>query len=339
MKKFLILFLVLTVAGFFLIGAGQKEKAAGGGEKEQYYWIASVSTIPLFLFHDYPTLKQEAESWGAEIHFQGPTNIDIELQNTILEQVMTKKPAGVLFMPFGEGHNSTIDKAIDSGIPLVCIDGDAPNTKRLSYSGTDWVQLGKKQAREMAKLLGGKGEVMLSAIIPNDNTRKARLGIEEEMKNYPGIKILGLQNDKGLVEEAARLAAEHIQANPEIDGFIGIDAASGPGIAKAVEEAGKVGKIKIVCVDNTPDIVEAVKKGVIQAAIVQKREAFEVWGFRVLYAYNHPATPIMQKYKELGMPMIPNEILTGVLVMTPDNVNDVIEVLDYQESVYKEMGL
>jgi ribose transport system substrate-binding protein len=240
-------------------------------------------------------------------------------------------------MPFGEGHNSTINKCIESGIPLVCIDGDAPNSKRLCYSGTDWVTLGRVQAREMARLLGGKGQIQLSAVIPNDNTRKARQGIEEEMKNYPGIKILGLLNDKGNVEEAARLAAEQIQANPNIDGFIGIDAASGPGIARAVEEAGKIGKIKIVCVDNTPDIVEAVQKKVIQAAIVQKREAFEVWGFRALYAYNHPGSMIMQKYKELGMAMIPNEMLTGVLVMTPDNVGPVLDVFRYQEQVYKGM--
>ena len=80
------------------------------------------------------------------------------------------------------------------------------------------------------------------------------------------------------------------------------------------------------------------KKGVISASIVQKREAFEVWGFRVLYAYNHPATPIMAKYKELGMAMIPKEILTGVMIMTPDNVSDVIDVLNYQEEVYKQMG-
>lgn len=336
MKRVLTILLLTLLCSGLVFAGGQKEKAGSGAEKEQYYWIASLSTLPLFLFHDYPTLKQEAESWGAEIQFQGPTNIDIEMQNSILEQIMVKKPAGILFMPFGEGHNSTIDRVIDSGIPLVAIDGDAPNSKRLCYSGTDWVELGRNQARVMAELLGGKGEVMLCAIIPNDNTRKARLGIEEEMAKYPGIKILGLMNDKGSVEEAARLAAEHMQANPKIDGFIGIDGASGPGIAKAVEEADKVGKIKIVCVDNTPDIVEAVQKGVISAAIVQMREAFEVWGFRVLYAYNHPATPIMAKYKELGMPMIPNEILTGVVVMTQDNVGGMIEILEYQEQVYNK---
>ncbi len=339
MKKLFVLLLVLAFVPGLLFAGGREAEEVKPGEKEQYYWIASFSTFPLFLLHDYPALKEEADYWGAEIHFLGPTALDIELQNTMLEQVMAKRPAGVLFMPFGEGHNTTIDKAMDQGVPIVAIDGDAPNSKRIAYSGTDWVELGKAQAQEMAKLLGGKGTVMLSAVLPNDNTLKARRGIEEEMANHPGIKIFGLQNDKAQVEEAARLTAEAIQAHPEINGFIGINGASGPGIARAVEEAGKIGEIKVVCVDNTPDINEAVKKGVIQASVVQKREGFEVWGFRVLYAYNHPASPIMAKYKELGFPQVPKLVLTGVMVMTPDNVDDIIEILDYQESVYKDMGL
>lgn len=333
MKKLLSVLLVVSLVTMLAPGLAKAE------EKEQYYWIASLSTLPLFLFHDYPTLKQEADRVGAEIHFQGPTNIDIEMQNNILEQVMATQPAGVLFMPFGEGHNATIDKCMDQGIPLVCIDGDAPNSKRIAYSGTDWVELGRVQARTMAELIGGKGAVMLSAILPNDNTLKARRGIEEELAKHPDITILGLQNDLGQVEEAARLAASNMQAYPELDGFIGIDAASGPGIARAVIEAGKVGDVKVVCVDNTPDIIEAVKKEAIQAAVVQRREAFEAWGFRVLYDYNHPASPIMAKYKELGFVMVPQLLLSGVMIMTPDNVDNVIEVLEYQEQVYKEMGL
>jgi len=333
MKRLFSVVLIMLLTATLVPGVSKAQ------EKEQYYWIASVSTIPLFLFHDYPTLKQEADRVGAEIHFLGPTTIDIEMQNNMLEQVMATKPAGVLFMPFGEGHNATIDKAMDQGIPLVCIDGDAPNSKRIAYSGTDWVELARVQARTMAELLGGKGEVMLSSVLPNDNTLKAKRGIEEELAKYPDIKILGLQNDLAQVEEAARLAAANMQAYPELDGFIATDASGGPGIARAVIEAGKVGKVKIVCVDNTPDINEAVKNGVIQAAVVQKREAFEAWGFRVLYDYNHPASPIMEKYKEIGFAMVPKLLLSGVMIMTPENVDKVLEVLDYQEQVYKEMGL
>ena len=336
MKRTICLFsaVVMIISGLVLTVDLTQANAA---KKEQYYWIASLSTLPLFLFHDYPTLKEAADKVNAEFHFTGPTNIDIEMQNNILEQVMVKRPDGILFMPFGEGHNATIDKVIDSGIPLVTIDGDAPNTKRICYSGTDWVELGRIQARVMAKLLGEKGTVMLSAVLPNDNTLKARRGIEEELAKHSGIKIFGLQNDKAQVEEAAQLTAAAIQAHPEIDGFIGINASSGPGIARAVHEAGKAGKIKVVCVDNTPDIVEAVRNNLIQAAIVQKREAFEYWGFKVLYEYNHPSSPIMAKYKEIGFPMVPKQIMTGAMIMTPDNVNNIIKILEYQEDVYKKM--
>ena len=183
MKRVVVLFLALMLAGGLVFAGGRGEKVA---EKEQYYWIASFATHPLFLTHDYPALKQEADYWGAEIHFLGPPALDIETQNSMLEQTAAKKPNGILFMPFGEGHNVVIDQVIDRGIPVVCIDGDAPNSQRLCYSGTDWVTLGRYQARVMADLLGGQGTVMLSAVLPNDNTLKARRGIEEERELADG---------------------------------------------------------------------------------------------------------------------------------------------------------
>ena len=318
---------VALLLSAFTVAGAKKEK------KEDYYWIASLSTLPLFLAHDYPALKEEAERLGVDIHFLGPSSIDIARQNTILQQVLAKDPAGILFMPFGSGHNAVINEAIDQGVPLVTVDGDAPQSDRLGYSGTNWVQLGRKQAEVMANLLGGEGQVMLSAIIPNDNTRKARNGIREVLDEYENIEIVGLLNDQGQVSTAARKSAQAIQSNPNIDGFIGIDAASGPGIAKAVEEAGKVGDIKVVCVDDTPDIVEAVQKGSIQASVVQKREAFEVWGLRMLYFHNHPGSEITKKYKELGFPMLPNQMLFDVMVMNQDNVGKIKDIIDYMKEL------
>lgn len=288
-------------------------------EPEQYYWIASLSTVPLFLAHDYPALKAEAKRLGVSIDFAGPENIDIEAQNNILQQIASKKPAGILFMPFGEGHNEIINQVLADGIPLVTIDGDAPNSNRIAYAGTDWYELGVAQARTMAKLLDDKGEIMLSAIIPNDNTRKAREGIEAELAKHPGIKLLGLQNDKGEVAEAAKLTAAALQANPDLSGFIAIDTAAA-GIARAVTEAGLDGKVKIVAVNDTPDVIEAVKAGTIQATVVQKREAFEVWALRFLYEINHPSSEPMAAYAKQGFPMVPTQALFGAVVVGPENV-------------------
>ncbi len=289
-------------------------------DKERYYWIASLSTVPLFLAHDYPALRAEAERLGVSIEFAGPENIDIESQNNILQQIAASNPAGILFMPFGEGHNEIINQVIADGIPLVTIDGDAPNSDRIAYAGTDWQELGKTQAGVMADLLGGEGEIMLSAIIPNDNTRKAREGIEAALADYPGIKLLGLQNDKGDVAEAARLTAAALQANPNIKGFIGIDTAAA-GIARAISEAGLEGEVKVVAVNDTPDVIEAVKAGTIQATVVQKREAFEVWALRFLYEINHPSSEPIATYANLGFPMVPSQALFGAVVVDADNVD------------------
>lgn len=313
MKRRTGLGLAALLAGALSFGQAQAQ------DTEQYYWIASLSTVPLFLAHDYPALKAEAERLGVSIDFAGPENIDIEAQNNILQQIAAKKPAGILFMPFGEGHNELINQVLADGVPLVTIDGDAPNSDRIAYAGTDWYELGVAQAKTMAKLLDGKGEIMLSAIIPNDNTRKAREGIEAALADYPDIKLLGLQNDKGDVAEAARLTAAALQANPEISGFICIDTAAA-GIARAVSEAGMEGEVKIVAVNDTPDVIEAVKAGTIQATVVQKREAFEVWALRFLYEINHPSSEPMAAYAKQGFPMVPSQALFGAVVVDGDNV-------------------
>ena len=313
MKRRIGFALATLFASTVLFGPAQAQ------EPEHYYWIASLSTVPLFLAHDYPALKAEAKRLGVSIDFAGPQNIDIEAQNNILQQIAAKKPAGVLFMPFGEGHNELINQVIADGVPLVTVDGDAPNSNRIAYAGTDWYELGVAQARTMAKLLDGKGVIMLSAIIPNDNTRKAREGIEAELAKHPDMKLLGLQNDKGDVAEAAKLTASALQANPALSGFIAIDTAAA-GIARAVTEAGLDGKVKIVAVNDTPDVIEAVKTGTIQATVVQKREAFEVWALRFLYEINHPSSDPMAAYAKQGFPMVPTQALFGAVVVASDNV-------------------
>lgn len=356
-SKFITLLLVIILVATMIVGctapvdtaetkseAPAKEAAAEpkeeevSGEREQYVWIASLSTLPLFLAHDYPALKEEAARLGVDIEFSGPTNIDIESQNTILEQWIAKKPDGILFMPFGEGHNEIINKAIAEGIPVVCIDGDAPNSDRVAFVGTGWEDLGRKQARIMGELLNGEGKVMLSAVIPNDNTNLAVKGYEEVMeRDYPGIEIIGLNNDLGDVTEAAKLASQTIQAYPDIAGFSGIDAASGPGIAIAIREAGKVGEIKVTCVDDTPDILQAIQEGIIDATVAQKREAFETFALRTLYYYNNPGYSIGVKYAEAGFNMIPTLMYTGTTIITKENMDVLAEVYAYEQQVAKDL--
>ena len=38
-----------------------------------------------------------------------------------------------------------IDRAVESGVPVVCVDADVPGSKRLAFIGTDWYDLGVRQ--------------------------------------------------------------------------------------------------------------------------------------------------------------------------------------------------
>lgn len=327
---------MMSMVAFTSLSAAAAVPASS--QNQQYVWIASLSTLPEFLAHDYPALKEQAARLGVKIAFAGPTTVDVNAENAVLNQWIAKKPAGILFMPFGEGSDAAIDKAIAAGIPVVAVDGDAPHSKRIAFVGTNWKELGREQARVMGKLLNGKGKVMLSAIIPNNNTNLAIKGYKEEMaKKFPAIEVLGVNNDSGDEATAAKLATQTIQQHPDIAGFSGIDNMSGPGIADAVRTAGKVGVIKVTSVDDNPATLQAIQQGVIDATIVQKREAFETFGLRILYAYNHPGYSIGDKFAEAGFNMVPNFVYTGTLVIDKSNLPKLLEIHKYVEQVNKSL--
>ena len=63
----------------------------------------------------------------------------------------------------------SIDAAVAAGIPVVCVDADVPASRRLSFIGTDWFEIGVRQAEAMVKALAGrKGRVALLGLIEQD---------------------------------------------------------------------------------------------------------------------------------------------------------------------------
>ncbi len=99
------------------------------------------------------------------------------------------------------------------------------------------------QGEEMARLLGGKGKVAYMGILGLTNMATGFRGLLDVLKKYPGIEIVGKFDDKANVEEAARITADLLSAHPDLAGLCGFDSNSGPGMALAVKEARRVGKV------------------------------------------------------------------------------------------------
>jgi ABC-type sugar transport system substrate-binding protein len=242
---------------------------------EEYVWISANSNLPLFVAHDHPALEQAGRELGVKVTIAGPNTIDIPGLVATFEQTAARKPAGIMVVGWDPSALvPAINAAVDSGIPVICVDADVPASRRLSFVGTDWFELGVRQAQAMLKALNGKkGRVAMLGLIEQYIDQQAFSGFRSVMAPA-GIMLMDPQQDKGNQSEAARVASALLQAHPDLVGMAGFDSESGAGMGQAIKESGKVGAVLSTCVDSEPQQLRFIKEGVITASVGQKRALF-----------------------------------------------------------------
>jgi ABC-type sugar transport system substrate-binding protein len=262
---------------------------------------------------------------GVKVSILGPAEWDVPAQINTIEEVIGTKPTGLLINGTDPAIAQVINKAVAAGIPTVVYDSNVPNANHHAFLGTDWYEIGKLQGEEMVKLLNGKGKIAYMGILGLTNMEAGFQGLLDVVKKYPGMEVVGKYDDKANVEEAAKITSDVLAAYPDISGFCGFDSNSGPGIALAVREAGKAGKVKITTVDWEPEHLQLVKDGVIQMLAGQKRELFTWYGAQFLYDMVHQTNRLAQNDRQAGITNVPYTINTGLLKITKDNVEQFIK--------------
>jgi ribose transport system substrate-binding protein len=202
-----------------------------------------------------------------------------------------------------------INKAVDSGVPVVCFDSDAPKSKRLADFGTDDVDCGRQVMAELAKEMGGKGVVAILAGNQNaPNLQKRVQGVREEAKKYPDIKILDAYYHKETPQDAAAKVEQVMQAHPEITGWAMIG-----GWPLFTDNALKFapGTVKVVAVDALPAQLGYIRSGHVQVLLAQ--QVYE-WGTKSV-------DMLYDKVAENKNP--PSTFVKGELIpVTKDNVDE-----------------
>ena len=295
--------------------------------KETYYWISQNSTLPLFVRSDYKGMKKAADQLGIRIRVVGPTSIDLPAFIATINEVCAQKPAGVSVVGWDPALTAAVNKCIEMKVPTVTDDADLPNSKRLCFIGTDWRTIGVEQAKAMAARLPQGGKIAMMSIINADNMRQAYQGFQSYLKSQ-GTKyqIIANEDDAGDASQAAQVTAALLAAHPDIAGIAGFDSESGAGIVRALREAGKAGKVVVTAMEQTPQFFKTVEDGSTSAIIVQNRELFTYYAFKMLYDFNHDGLTTNGLVSWQGRP-IPVDVNTGVLVVTKANVGPMLQAL------------
>jgi len=256
---------------------------------------------------------------GVKTKYVGPPDYDINAMVTAFEAAIAEKPAGIITFGAEDSLLPVINKAIDEGIPVVTVDGDIKSSKRIAFVGTGNYNAGVLGGRKLGEIIGGKGKVVILTE-PNISLHRDRYqGYQDGLADFPDIEIVQVGDTKADPILTIQITSAMLQKYPDLAGIGCTDAVGGAASAIAIEEAGLVGKVKIISMDRDRQVLEKIEKGIIEGTLVQKSALMPFFALQIIYNMRHADIQITTDNKAAGLIPAPNMIDTGVVYVDKTN--------------------
>lgn len=289
-------------------------------QSERYVFVATNIDLPYWQEAEAGFLDA-ARALGVRGQLIGPKGYAPSAELVMFRQLVEEHPSGIcLSAARPEIFQAQIDKAIAEGIPVICVDADSPDSKRLLYVGTDNNKAGRESLKQMAKLLPGGGTVILVTIPGQRNLDDRVAGVVDALANFPTVKLTRILDDKGDAKVAHEQVSELIQKKEKIDGIICLEAAGGSGAAAALKSLNMDGKLLIVAFDDDPETLDWIDRGVIAATVAQKPYVMSYYGLKLLDDLHHNAVHQFKDWRTALAPPMPTFVDTGTLVVDKNNL-------------------
>jgi ribose transport system substrate-binding protein len=296
---------------------------------QEYVWISNASNLPLFVERVYPGLESARKALNVNVRIAGPTAVDLAAFIATVDAECTKNPAGVIVVGgWDDALASEVDKCIDKKVPTVVTDGDLPMSKRLTYLGTNWYNLGYQhgqyQCRYHADAGLKTGEIGTISFLAASNFIQARQGLRDALaKECSGVTVVADEESGTNVEQVAANTAAIIQGHPNLTGMVGFDSEAGPGIVRAVTEAGKAGQIIITSNEAGRDFLNTIKDGTVKMINMEKYETMDFFAVAYLYTFHNDIIRNlnMDHWLQNPLPAIGD---SGLIFVTADNVDTIL---------------
>ena len=292
-------------------------------KEERYVLIAANINLPYWQEAD-AGLRDVAKEMGLGVkaEMDGPASYDPKAEVDAFEKAVSSHPAGILVsVASPEMFQAPIAAAIASGIPVICLDSDAPDSKRVMFIGTDNFRAGQESARRIAEVLKGHGDILLVTIPGQLNLEERVRGVNDALKKYPGIKIVQTIDDKGNSNNAFDGVNAILSAKKQkVDGILCLEASGGAGAASALHRVDMTGKIAIVSFDKDPETLDWIDRGGINATVVQKPYVMAFYGVKFLDDLHHNAVHEFKDWRTAPASPLPAWVDTGTAIVDKSNL-------------------
>jgi ribose transport system substrate-binding protein len=305
----------VTFAAIALVGFGKSSLSAAADEK------LTIAVIPKGTTHSYwKSVKAGAEAAGKElgvnIIYKGPLKEDDRAQQiSVVEQFVSDNVSGIVLAPLDEAALvRPVREAAGQKIPVVIIDSAlkaTAGTDFVSFIATNNRQGGNIAGDQMAKILGGKGKLVLLRYAEGSaSTEEREAGFLESIKKNPDMSML-VDNRYGgaTVSEAETASLNLLDQIKQADGIFCPNESSTMGMLLALRQNNLAGKVHFVGFDASAPLIAALKAGEIDALVAQNPTKMGYLGVKTCVSAIRGET-------------VPQSIDSGVQLITRDNLND-----------------
>lgn len=305
---------IAVTSSTIAIGCGSSDDGAsasgGGTHGKRVTFIAGDKGDEFYITLDCGA-RQEAQKYGMSVNFQEPEQFAPSSQTPIVNATAAKHPDALLIAPTdSKAMYLPIKQVADDGTKVVLVDTTLDNpTMAVSQVSTNDAIGGAQAAQALAKLVGGKGKVIVINLTPGVSTTDARAkGFIDEAKKL-GLDVLPQQYAGTSPEKAASIVQSTVARNPDLKGIFTTTNFAQEGAVTGLRAQDLLGKVKIVGFDSAPLQVKQLRAGDVQALIAQQARQIGKLG-------------IDQAAATLAGKPTKSQIKVPTVTITRDNVDD-----------------
>lgn len=253
--------------------------------------------------------QSAAKEFQAELTIFAPeVESDSIAQIGYIRKAIEQKPDVIAISPIlYSDMTEEIEKITEAGIGLVLIDSRIDKSLEACYVGTDNIHAGIALGRKMAQFVEEDTKIAVVAHVKGASTAMEReQGMREGLGDAEG-RIEEMMYCNSDYDKAYALTKEMLGRRDDINMVAGLNLYSIIGAARAVDELGQGGKVRVIGFDNDKKGIEYMEGGVIDALVVQKP-------FNMGYLGIEAAVRVAQGEE------VEKVIDSGMEVITPENI-------------------
>jgi simple sugar transport system substrate-binding protein len=258
-------------------------------------------------------VETAAKETHSDVEYRAPEEFDLAAMSQLVDAAVASKPDGlVVSIPDAAFLGKSIQAAVAAKIPVISINSGLEVSRKLGclmHIGQEEESAGREAGQRM-KAMGVKQAVILNQETGNVALDLRIKGFRDGFEGpFHHVQVFPVKIDFKLCHDAV---TAYLQRNLDVDGILALGPVAAEPALQALDEMGKLTKIKLCTFDISPAVIQALVKKQMSFALDQQQ-----------WLQGYLPVVFLANYAKYGSILQNGLILTGPSFVTPDNVEQV----------------